>query len=208
MVALAPDGGRAFVANIGSGSVSVLDLAEGELVKVIPTGAGAEGIAVHPTRPEVWVTNRAADTLSVIDATTLEVAAELPCAAFPIRVALTPDGRHALVSCARSGDLAVFDVETRALVRRVAMDAEALADEGRLFDDFGASPVPVGILIRPDGSEAFVANTNADVVTVIDLASWRIARRLRAGKEPDGMAWARLPLAGAEAPEAEDTVDD
>ena len=46
MVAVPPDGRRAWVANIGSGSVTAFDLARGKRVTEIKTGAGAEGIAV------------------------------------------------------------------------------------------------------------------------------------------------------------------
>jgi len=193
MVALSRDGARAFVPNIRSGSVSVIDLNARELLAIIETGAGAEGVWTHPTRDEVWVTNRAADTVTILDPNSLEILATLECSGFPIRVAITPDGEHALVSCARSGDVAVFDTTTRGLVRRIAMNEEPVDDDElqqRLFRDaFGRSPVPIGILIRPDGREAFVANTNADVISVIDLETWRIARRLTAGREPDGLAW-------------------
>ena len=71
MVALSPDGAFAYVANIGSGSVSMLDVAGRYLVRTAATGAGAEGIAVSPNGAELWVTNRAANTVSVLDAATL-----------------------------------------------------------------------------------------------------------------------------------------
>ncbi len=199
MVALSSDGARAFVANIGSGSVTAIDLEAGTILKQIPTGAGAEGIDVSPDGKEVWVSNREADTLSVVDAEWLEVRATLPCAAFPIRVKLTPDGRHALVSNANSGDVAVFDAKERKELRRIAMQLTAVegADERLFGDRFGKSPVPVGILIEPSGERAWVANTNADLVTVLDLGTWTVCGRIATGREPDGMAWSRLsPPAG------------
>jgi YVTN family beta-propeller protein len=194
MVALAP-GGRAFVANIGSGSVTAIDLAEGKILAQIETGAGAEGIAVAPGGAEVWVTNRSADTLSVVDAEWLEVKASLPCGKFPIRVQFTPDGEHALVSNASSGDVAVFDVEARKEIQRIPMELSAsVGDDERLFgDQFGLSPVPVGILVEPSGKRAYIANTNADLLTVLDLEQWKIAGRIAPGREPDGMAWSSLP---------------
>jgi len=190
MVAVSPDGRRAFVANIGSGSVTVIDLESKARVKNLPTGAGAEGIALQPDGKTLWVTNRAADTVSVVDTVTLEVAASLPSAAFPIRAAATPDGRFVLVSNAKSGDLAIFDAAGRIETRRVAMQRTAEVTDGRLFGgQFGDSPVPIGILIHPDGKEAYVANANADAVAVVDLVEWSVRGWLRAGREPDGMAW-------------------
>ncbi len=190
MVAVTPDGSRAFVANIGSGSVTAIDLDEGRVLAQIETGEGAEGIDVTPDGKEVWVTNRAADTVSVLDAASLEVLVTVPCATFPIRVRITPDGRHALVSNARSADLAVFDVATRKEVKRIAFEREAASTEGRLFGDrFGDSSVPIGVVVAPNGSTAWVAHSNADTISVVDLKSWKATGHLVAGKEPDGMAY-------------------
>ena len=68
MVAVTPDGSRAFVANIRSGSITAFDLKEGKKIADVQTGAGAEGIAVTPDGRQVWVTNREADTVAVVDA--------------------------------------------------------------------------------------------------------------------------------------------
>ena len=190
MVVATPDGKRAFVANIGSGSVTVVDLAAGAVLTDIPTGAGAEGIDMRPGGGEVWVVNREANTISVIDVASNAVSATIPAADFPIRVKFTPDGRRALVSCAKSGDVIVFDAASRKEIRRVSMDREAVpGSEKRLFStQFGKSPTPVGILVSADGKRAWVASTNADVVSEIDLQKMEVVRRLTAGKEPDGLA--------------------
>jgi YVTN family beta-propeller protein len=77
MVALAPTHDRAFVANIGSGSVSVIDLKTRQRVANIPSGAGTEGIAVSRDQREVWATNRGGDTVSIIDIASPKIAATL-----------------------------------------------------------------------------------------------------------------------------------
>jgi len=190
MVAADHEGAAAYVASIGSGTVSAADLSSAKIAKDLATGAGAEGIDVTPDGWEVWVTNRGADTVSVVDAMKLTVLATIPAAKFPIRVKITPDGKRALVSCAQSGDVAVFDVKSRKEVKRISMDREAVpGSEARVFSTrFGKSPVPVGLLIAPDGRRAWVASTNADVVSVIDLEKLEVVGRLTAGKEPDGLA--------------------
>jgi YVTN family beta-propeller protein len=195
MVEVALGGSRAFVANIGSGSVSVIDLDKGIATRTIETGAGAEGVTASVDGREIWVTNRSADTVSVIDAESLEILAQIPCASFPIRAKATPDGQHVLVSCARTADIAVLDVAERKEVRRIPQDLRAVDTEERLFGDrFGESSVPIGIVIHPNGKKAWVAHTNADVVAEIDLASWKIVRLLEAGREPDGMAYSALEV--------------
>jgi YVTN family beta-propeller protein len=194
MIAVTPDGKRGFVANIGSGSVTAVDLERGVKLRDVTTGEGAEGIAVTPDGKQLWVVNRAADTITVIDTATLEVLDTVPCPGFPIRISVTPDGEHALISCARSGELALFDVGERKELRRSKLDLTALpGSERRLFGDrFGDSPVPVGLVIAPDGKTAWVAATQSDVVVSFDPATLGVTGLLEAGHEPDGMAYSSV----------------
>ncbi len=196
MVAVTPDGGRAFVANIGSGTVTAIDLAAGAKLADIATGEGAEGVAVTPDGREVWVGNRGADTLTVIDAETLEIEAQVPCPGFPIRVAITPDGARALVSAARSGEVVVFDVAERRELARSQLDLSTVPTAAeRLFGDrFGDSPVPVGLVIAPDGETAWVAATQADVVVTVRTEDLEVTGLIRTGEEPDGMGLAKPTL--------------
>lgn len=193
MIAVSKDGLRGFVANIGSGNVTAVDLAKGTKLADIETGAGAEGIATSPDGREVWVGNREADTLSIIDPATLKVVGEVKCPGFPIRVAFTPDGTRVLVSAARSGEVVVFDAKERTELVRRKLDLSTVEGAAeRLFGTrFGESPVPVGLVISPDGTRAYVAATQADVVVVVDSATLEVVDLIKAGKEPDGMAWAK-----------------
>jgi len=122
-------------------------------------------------------------------------AAELKAPSFPIRVAFTPDGRHALVSCARTGDVAVFDVAARRELRRLR-SGFAPTGAANLLGFTGS--VPVGIVVDPSGERAFVAHTNADAVAVFDLATGALAATLKAGREPDGMAFTSVVFEGIE----------
>lgn len=181
MVVPTPDERKLYVANIGSGSVSVVDREAGTVTSV-PTGAGAEGIDVTPDGSEVWVTNRGEGTISILD-----VSADTVLATFesggevPIRVKISPDGGEAWVSNAGSSTVTVFRVADRAL--------EATLDVGA---------VPVGVLITPDGGRAFVANTRDDRVTVFDVAARETVGSFRPGNEPDGMAYVRVPAPRAD----------
>jgi DNA-binding beta-propeller fold protein YncE len=175
MVALDPDRGRAYTANIGSGSITVLDLGKGARESNIDTGEGA-------------------DTITVLDAGTLARAAEIPSEGFPIRATATPRGQ-VLVTRARAGDLAVYDAATFEELRIVSFDLESMDVEERLFGDrFGDSSVPIGVIVDSAGDRAWVAHANADVITEIDLGSGEIVRMLRAGKEPDGMGYSGLAV--------------
>jgi YVTN family beta-propeller protein len=194
MLALPPNGNRVYVTNIGSGSLTVIDLGKGERVDNVATGDGAEGVAVSPSGDHVWVTNRGDDNLSVVDTSTLEIVKEIESEGFPIRATATPDGLM-LVTRARGGDLAIYDASSMEEIRTVAFDLESLGVEGRLFGDrFGDSSVPIGVVVDDTGTLAFVAHANADVITEIHLETGELLRTLVAGKEPDGMGFSPLSV--------------
>ena len=191
MVVLSPDGNWGFVANIGSGSVSILDLKEGKQAGIIPAQPGTEGIAWEPGSSRIWFSNRDVNSIMVYDVASRSLIDTLQTAAFPIRIAMAPAVQFALVSCAKAGVVEVWQYPKRQLVKRISMDIQAAPDvETRLFQDrFGKSPVPIGVVVAGDGSLAFVANSNADAVAVIDLHTLNVVRYLPTAKQPDGMAW-------------------
>jgi DNA-binding beta-propeller fold protein YncE len=183
MVAAA-DARHAWVTNISAGTLEKVDLAAGRVVGFVETGGGAEGVATAQGGREIWVTNRADDTVSVVAADTLEILAALDSPGFPIRVAMTPDGRHALVTNARAATLSVFSVAERKLLRTIQVaDPEGEYQETLL----GSSALPIGIIVHPDGTRAFVAVSGGNEVAVIDTASWQIVARWATGREPDAL---------------------
>ena len=194
MVARGADGAL-YVSHIGGGGVTPVrpDGAGGWTAGAfVPTGEGAEGLAIVPGGSALWVGNRAADTLTVLQPGDLAPLATIPAAGFPIRVTATPDGATVLVSCANAGVLRFYDARTRSesgAPLDFRAQVQAGRTEGRLLDEFGDSPVPIGIVVPPHGGRAYVALANADRVAEVDLATRTVPRWLQAGREPDGMAW-------------------
>lgn len=194
MISITPSGERAFASSIGKGTILAIDLVSGDVIKTIATGDGAEGIDISPDGREVWVGNRAENTVSVIDTETLEIVAELKSESFPIRVKFTFDGQYVLVSNMTSNEVAVFDATSRSEIRRIPMIEKEVADTGgRVFED-AEGAAPIGILVHPNNQHVFIANTRADVVSVIDLHQWKVVTRLQSGREPDGMAYSSLAI--------------
>ncbi len=190
MVAFDNETNRAFVPSIRTGNLTVIDLVAGNIVTHVYSGNGAEGVAVSPDGQEVWVTNRNDNTLTVFDTRTMEVIETIPCGEFPIRAKFSPDGKYFLVSNARSGNIKVFNATEKTLTANISLNIELSEDtEGRYFaEEFRGSSIPIGIEV-PNSETAYVANTNADVITVIDLRSFEVKEHFNTGKQPDGIAF-------------------
>lgn len=195
MVALAPDESMAYTANIGSGSVSRIDLAAGKAVQVKVTGKGPEAIDVSPDGREVWAADRTLDYITIMRAGTLDSLGSAPTRRFPNRLKFTPDGRRVLVSNAAAGAITVYDAATRALIKAIEIPFDPSRKKAEVvLGDMGNSAVPLGILVEPNGHRAWVATAALGEVVELDLATLSVRRTIDAGNNPDGMAFiARLP---------------
>jgi YVTN family beta-propeller protein len=173
MVVLAAGGRRAFTANIGSDTVTAVDLETGSMTQV-PVGKGPEGIDVTPDGREVWIAHRGDGGITILDAASLAKVKVLDkVCATPIRLRFTPAGDAALVSCLADDALLVIDPASREVRRRIPAGKE-----------------PIGILPRPGSKTVYVAGTRSDTVSVVDLGEGKVTGSFSTGKEPDGMAWA------------------
>ena len=177
MVALSTNEKMAFVTNLGSGSLSILDLIAGKTVQTIKTGAGTEGVAVIPRSNRVWITNRSANTVSIFDPEANKVIATLESASFPIRAKASPDGQLVAVSNARSSEVSIFDVENRKQLHKLSTVSD------------NRQGMPIGLTFSDDRSHLYIANSEANHIAVISTASWEIVDTFPTGTTPDGIAY-------------------
>ena len=61
-MAVSPDGTRAYVTNLGSGTVSVIDTDTNTVIATITVGSGPAGVAVSPDGTRAYVTNLSSAT--------------------------------------------------------------------------------------------------------------------------------------------------
>jgi len=188
MLAVSHDGRRGYTANVGPGTVSVLDLVGRKLVTVIPVGKPGQAIPVQ--RISISEDDRLVFTseqttgpgakpeLDVIDTGTNAVVKRVPLESAGYGSAATPDGRWLVVAMPGVNKVAVVDLKTLEVARTVGVEA-----------------TPQAVLVRPDGRFAYVSCDASGTVDEIDLAgvpaSWKVTRRIAVGKMTDGMAWAR-----------------
>ena len=176
MVAVSADGRRAYTGNMGSGTVSVIDLRAGQKLRDVPAGKVPEGIALSADGRRLWVADLEAATLRVFDTGSMRPLATLATGKAPIRVAASPDGRLIVTSNFGDGTLSLFDARTMRPLRTIAVGAP------------GGQFQQVTILFAPDGKRLYAAETGIDRVAEIDIESGKVLGRLPAGQNGDGLA--------------------
>jgi YVTN family beta-propeller protein len=193
LLALSSDGAHAYVTNIGSSSVTMLDLAARRAVKSIPIPQVAEGIALRPDGAELWVSSPVANRITVLAAADLSVLGTIVSEDYPLRIHFTPDGKLALVTLAKSSQLKIYDVATRKEVAAIAMRIPIAMEHGATASEgWDSKTVPIGVTVSPDGTWGFVANAGSEGVTVVAIAKREVAAIIFVGREPVGVAWSPL----------------
>src|SRR5437867_11100953 len=97
MVVVPREGSRAYAANVGSDSVTILKIPDLRIVRNVPVGDGPEGIAATSNGRWILVALQGVDQVAILDAGNGAVLARLPTGRTPIRIALTPNPFTALV---------------------------------------------------------------------------------------------------------------
>lgn len=149
--------GTLVVLNKGADSASFIDLASGETLATLPTGRNPHELVV--TRDGRWAvtTNyRGGNSLTVYDVANLRVAATVDLSARPAPhgLLLTRNQDAVVVTTEDSNEVLVVDFRTGAV--RSSIDTQQAGSHM--------------VALKEDGSMAFTANTQADSVSVIDLA--------------------------------------
>jgi YVTN family beta-propeller protein len=176
MVALTRDERRAYTANAGAGTVSVVSLADGKVVKNIEIGGVPMGFALSRDEKLLYATNRAGQAVVVIDTGRDEVVAKIGIAGQPARAALTPGGKHLLVSLIEAGELAVVDTASRREVRRLRA--------GRAAEGIGMDEA---------GEFGYVSAQGEDKVVKFSLKDWRPVLEIKTATRPDPIHILKAP---------------
>ncbi len=97
MLAITADGKRGYTANVGPGTVSVLDMENRKTITVIPVAGEVQRIAISPDGKLAFTSDQTKPQLAVIDTASSKVKSWIPLPAAGYGTAPTPD--EALAGC-------------------------------------------------------------------------------------------------------------
>lgn len=172
MLVLSPDGRTGYTANVGAGTVSVLDIMARKTLAILPISANTQRISISNDGRMVFTADQTKPRLAVIDTTKNDVKGWIELPGIGYGTTPTPDGRWLLVALRTSHQIAVVDLKTLNVARTLDVPA-----------------IPSEILIRPDGRVAYVSCSGTAQVAAIDLSQWKLEALIDAGKGADGLAW-------------------
>ena len=184
-MALAPDGVLLAVGNLAGGTVSLVSLASEREVARVDGLYDPHNLTFSPDGALLYVANLGASHVSVIEVASARIideitvapppalaAAEGPGAEFQgiINVTATPDGRLGFAAHGEANELAVIDLRTRAVKKRVAL-----------------GELPWRAYSTADGRFMLVPNNGDRTLSVISTATLEVVATLPAAEDMTGV---------------------
>ncbi len=173
MFAISSDGSRAYTANVGPGTVSVLDLHARKTLNIIPVAAHIQRIAISVDDKLVFTSDTTKPQLAVIDTATNKIKTWIPLPGLGYGSAATADGRWLVIALPWVNKLAAIDLTTMKIAHTVDLPAH-----------------PQEVLIAPDQQTVYVSCDQSAKVTAVSLSNWSVNKLIDAGPGADGLAWA------------------
>jgi YVTN family beta-propeller protein len=171
MLVIAPDGRRAYTANVESGTVSVLDLQKRALVAVIPVAKHVQRISISPDGRRVFTHDQDQPRIAVLDTATNAVASFIALPNTVYSSAVTPDGKTLLAN-APAGKIFKIDLTS-----------------SQITATFDVPPSAGELIIAPNGKQAFLSCPIAGSMQILDLPSGKLADPIALTKGVDGVGW-------------------
>jgi len=171
MFVISPDGHRAYTSNVGSGSVSVLDLQSRSLITVIPVAKRVQRISISADGRFVFTHDQDAPRIAVIDTATNTLARWIDLPASVYSSAPTPDGRLLLAN-APSGKLFVIDLSSEKVTASYSIP-EAIGE----------------IAIDGAGTHAYISCPQKGTIEGFDIRGAKLEAPIVLSPGVDGLEW-------------------
>lgn len=181
MLAISHDGKRGYTANVGPGTVSVLDMDARKTLTVIPISGSTQRISVSPDDSMAFTADQTKPQLAVIDTAANKVKKWVPLPGLGYGSASTGDGKWLVIAVPTVNKVAVIDLKTLTVAHIVDVPK-----------------APQEVLIRPDDQVAYVSCDSAHQIAAISTSDWTVKTLIEAGKGTDGLAWAAAQSSGGQ----------
>ncbi|SFC28885.1 Por secretion system C-terminal sorting domain-containing protein [Flexibacter flexilis DSM 6793] len=201
----------AYVANIGSSTLSVINTATNMVVATIPVGSAPGAVAVSPDGTRIYTANQSTTNISVVDAATRTVIASIPVSSTPSMLVVSPDGSRLYVSRLGFSGISVINTSTNTVIANIGLTSDAFSvavssDGTKLYvtTSAGVSVIntttqsvvtsltvgagPYGVAFNPSSTRAYVANYGGNTVSVINASTNTVIGNITVGSSPNSVA--------------------
>ncbi len=182
---LSPDDETLYVANLGSGDLSIVDVPSRKLVKNEQLQWGINDIRIPPGGRYAYITNRGLQSVVLFDTVTNRINTALETGSRRTGIGVdtrgidfTPDGRWAFIAARQPEALLVVDTSKL-----------PTHPEDAIVDLLPLDLKPTAVRVTPDGGEVWVSNFSANNIYIFDTRSRAILDVITVGGGPSDIAF-------------------
>ena len=171
-LAVTPNDKYLLVANWCSWNLSVVDVASGRQIAVLPMGPYPRGIAISPDSSTAYVAIMGSDVIQKIDLDNLTLGTSFYVGSNPRHVVIDPTGKYLYVSLNAPGEVVKVDVGTEQVIatRQTGDQCRSLA-------------------ISTDGTALYVVNYLSNTVTMLRASDLAVIQSVPTGVRPIGITY-------------------
>ncbi len=163
-----------FTVNHNAGTVSVVDIAAGQVSSTTTVGPRPKAAAALPDESKLYVTNSEDDTVSIVDIEDPTIVTSLTVGATPAGIAVSPDGDRVYV--VNSGDGTVSVIDSTLTVPAV-------------IDAYAVGATPVACSLTENGATLFVTNSGDNTMSLLLAVDGSpLMAPVSVGSNPQGVA--------------------
>jgi len=166
-VSISPSGAYAYLINLNSVSVAIINTATNTVTASITSGFdGPQGVALSPSGTYAYVTNANSNNVVIINTATNTVTGAITSGlSSPEWVAFSPSGTYAYVTNTGSNNVVIINTATNTVTGSIT--------SGISF--------PQGVAFSPSGTYAYVTNTGSNNVVIINTATNTVINSITSG---------------------------
>lgn len=157
----------AYVVNVMGNSVSIVDVDNKTIDKVIDVGVMPNEAELSPDNKYLYVANVQSGTISVIDLDKKKLIDNIEAGEGTHGVAVSNDGKQVWTTNMYSNDVSVIDIEKREVIKSIKTNG-----------------IANHISIVPKKNRVYVTNKETNNITVIDTKTYEIISEIKVGDEP------------------------
>ena len=188
-------GRRAYVANSGSNTVSVIDLDSRREIATAPTGESPGMALIAPDMRSLVVTNRASNSVSIFfvdpdpgpnsstaNGNPLHLRSTFTGCLGPTDAVILPDSSKTFVACSSGHRVMAINLAADPNTWAAKQNPSLMSDHELALLDVGDTPVDLAM--KPDGGELFVSNFGSDSISEISTYTNEVGTTYPIGNKP------------------------
>ncbi len=169
------DSKLAFVNNVMSGNVSMLDIENFEIISTFDVGIMPNESELSPDDKYLYAANVQDGTVSIVHLKKGREVDKIKAGEGTHGLAVSDDGKYIWATNMFSQDVSVIDIEKKEVIKTIKTSGQANH-----------------ISILPNSNLAYVSNLESEDISVIDMKKYKIVNTIKIGKDPHEIKFVKI----------------